>query len=181
MSSHWLGAHPPNDGQTPVVTSILKDFSAEALGELRTWLEQNPPAITIQSIVGFTGFTGRSADLSTTETTTSTTYTNLATVGPQLSGLPDGSYLVWFGAKMAIGTDLEQGRMSIALNGVALGDTHCVATQSSKLGSLSHAVGVNTGAAGGNNTLTAKYKSSNAAVTATFENRFLIALKFANP
>lgn len=56
MSSQWLGQHgakPPNAGEIPVVTSILKDFSAEALGELRTWLEQNPPAISVKSIIGY--------------------------------------------------------------------------------------------------------------------------------
>ena len=52
-----MGQHAPQataaGGQIPVVTSILKDFSAEALGELRTWLEQNPPTIPITQISGF--------------------------------------------------------------------------------------------------------------------------------
>lgn len=53
MSSQWFNSKPANADQVPVVTSILRDFSAEALGELRTWLEQNPPAITVQSIIGY--------------------------------------------------------------------------------------------------------------------------------
>lgn len=53
MSSQWFNSKPANADQVPVVTSILRDFSAEALGELRTWLEQNPPSISVQNIIGY--------------------------------------------------------------------------------------------------------------------------------
>lgn len=49
----FIHATPANNDKLPVVRSIF-DFSAEALGELKTWLEQNPPAIPVTQVIGYT-------------------------------------------------------------------------------------------------------------------------------
>ena len=48
-----MGKSPvANEQLKPLVKNIF-DFSAEALGQIRTWLEQNPPAIPVTQIIGF--------------------------------------------------------------------------------------------------------------------------------
>lgn len=180
MSSHWLQAHPPNDTQIPAVSSLLKDFSAEALGQLRTWLEQNPPAVPITSILGFSQFTANVAtDVATQETTTSTTYTDLATVGPSLSNLPDGKYLLLYGCMAKTDAAGNGVYMSVQVNATAASDSDVAYSESGNFISVMRAT-AKTFSNGGNNSVTVKYKST-AAHTATFLNRWLIALRYANP
>lgn len=174
--------HSPDAGQIPVITSILKDFSAEALGELRTWLEQNPPAVTISSIIGFEQFTVQVGTyVATQETTTSTTFTNLATVGPSLPELPNGQYIFAFGAIAFTDTALGfAARMSIDINGAGASTSDACATTIASPGLTSISRITTATLSAGNNTVTAKYLSDNNAHTMTFGNRWLIALKYAN-
>ena len=172
------GAPTPGAGQIPVVTSILKDFSAEALGELRTWLEQNPPSIPVTQILGFTQFTVQQATpIITSETTTSATFTDLATVGPSITGLPDGKYVILFGSALSASAGAN------AIMGIKINSTEAttadptVQTNGTALTSAATAM-VKTLSNGGNNTLTARYESSG---TGTFAIRWLIAIRYANP
>lgn len=172
------GAAPPNAGQIPVVTSILKDFSAEALGELRTWLEQNPPAVTIQSIIGFSQFTAQVAPVITTqESRTTNSFSDLATVGPTLSGLSNGNYLVLFGALVNNNAG-GGGAMSVSVNGGApsFSDRAFSDLAGANI-SVMRAVTVSLSA--GNNTLTAQYEG-NGAATSFWQLRWLIALRYSN-
>jgi hypothetical protein len=184
MSSHWLAAHPPNDNQGPVVRNIF-DFSTEALGELRTWLEQNPPAVTISSIIGFDQFTANVAtDVGTNETTTSSTYVDLATVGPSLSGIPDGKYLVMFGFT-GKWTVAQTGQvMSVAMNGAAASDADaCFVTPTTTGGAGTEASTMRVVAktlSSGSNSIVSKYRATQAGNTANFEFRWLVALRYAN-
>lgn len=50
-----MGSKPAglaNANKIPGINNIF-DVSAEFLGQLRTWLEQNPPAVSVQSIIGY--------------------------------------------------------------------------------------------------------------------------------
>jgi hypothetical protein len=86
-------------GKQPVITSILRDFSAEALNELRQWLEVNPPAIPIYQLPGFTQFTRKPQIRSTwRRRRRRSSFVDLATVGPTLDRTPDGQYLILWGA-----------------------------------------------------------------------------------
>ena len=49
----FVHAGAANEAVLPVVKNIF-DVSAEFLGQLKTWLEQNPPSIPITQIIGFT-------------------------------------------------------------------------------------------------------------------------------
>jgi microcystin-dependent protein len=51
-SGGWLSSRPPNQEFLPIVKNIF-DLSSEALGQIRAWLEQNPPAIPITQVIGF--------------------------------------------------------------------------------------------------------------------------------
>lgn len=167
---------PP--GVKPVVNSIF-DFSAEALAELRLWLEQNPPAIGISNILGFSQFTAQTAAVTAAgDTTVSTTYVDLATVGPTLSALPDGNYVFVVKSNMKNDTAGQLSLASILINattpvdaaaaasGVVTGLTSCVGVSIAKL------------ANGGSNTV--KVQGRVTGGTGTFGDRTLLALKYAN-
>lgn len=161
----------------PPVMSIF-DFSAEALGELKTWLEQNPPSIPITQVIGYSQQTAQAAPyIAVTETTTGTSFGDLATVGPQLTALPDGVYLVFYGCAAACATG-DEADMGVQSNSDAIDGQSSIVTLTTTFTSISGAV-QKTLNAGGNNTLTAKYLSLKGG-TASFGRRYLIALKISN-
>ena len=176
MSSHWIGASPPNSDQVPVVKSLLKDFSAEALGELRTWLEQNPPAITIQSIVGYSQTTPQSAtDVVPNETTTSLTFTDLATAGPTLTNLPDGNYLFIWGAAMTQSS--SAGYMGLKINSTEATDNESAVNGAASIIPGARAL-VKRLSNGGNNTVTCRYRVDGG--TGGWQRRWLHAIRVSN-
>lgn len=164
-------------GGLPKVNSIF-DFSADALAQLRLWLEQNPPAIGISNILGFSQFTANSNSVITAETTTSASYTDLATVGPTLTGLPDGQYIILYGAaSSSSATGTQTAFVSVSVNGATAVDNDGAENQNNAIASVARAI-TSTLSNGGNNTITLKYRSTSG--TATFAFRWLIALKFDN-
>lgn len=176
MGQH--GAEPPNANQIPVVRSIF-DFSTEALGQLRTWLEQNPPSIPVTQILGFSQFTAQSAPtIETNEATASTSYVDLATVGPQLTGLPDGKYVILFGCLSSTSVPGFGAGMSVQVNSTTPTTPETLVSLVSSLtpGAFGLAKTLN---GGGNNTLTAKYATGGGA-TATYQRRWMLALRYSN-
>lgn len=179
MSSNSAGPdfttlHPP--GTAPKITSIF-DFSTEALGELKLWIEQAGLAITISQIVGFQQFAAQVAtSILTSETTTSTSYTDLATPGPQLTTLPDGRYVLLFGA-FASNSGTGVSVFSPTINNAAAVD----ADQGGMSGTqgLYSTRATTATLASGTNTVKLQYKVNSG--TGTFLNRWLIALRYANP
>ena len=170
------GGEAPNSTAIPIIQNIF-GVSSDFLGQLRTWLEQNPPAIPVTQIIGFSQFSVQPATtISTNESTSSTSYGALTTPGPVLSGLPDGKYVFLFGAN-AVMTAAGQGLMVLKINSVAPVDADSLQTQSTASTSLARAI-VSTLSGGGNNTVTAQYRVS--ASTCTFGSRWLIALRIAN-
>jgi len=135
--------------------------------------------IPISQIFGFTGYTANLAEVTTLETTTSTAYTDLATTGPTLT-LGPGMYVVLVNAAMNNNTGTEQSFMSHSANGAAAADANAARVGlSAGVTVASMAVSLVT-LTGGTNTITAKYRSTNAAATATFLNRRIAAIKYAN-
>lgn len=169
-------AAPANSTALPVINSIF-DFSEEALGQLKTWIEQAGLAIPITQIIGFSQFTANYASISTQDTTSSTSYTDLSsTTGPTLTGLSNGTYLVLVTAvaKDATGSGAF---MSVSPNGGTAQDIDGGETQTTVFTSI---IGISKQTlSAGNNTLTAKYKSNGGGVC-TFLNRQLFALKISN-
>lgn len=177
MATHGASKYHDYTAQKPVVNSIF-DFSADALGQLRTWLEQNPPAIPVTQILGFSQFTAASAPyIGTTETTTSLSFSDLATVGPTISGLSDGQYIIMFGAAASAASG-DEADMGIQINGANVDPTQTVVTLSTSFTPAAMAV-VTRLSGGGNNTIVAKYLSLKGG-TASFGRRWMIALRFSN-
>ncbi|HEX7071475.1 MAG TPA: hypothetical protein VF190_11745 [Rhodothermales bacterium] len=181
QTNQFTIAHAPGDTAVPVVKNIF-GVSADFLGELKTWLEQNPPAIPITSVLGFSQFVGNFGVVSTAQTTASTSYTNLSTVGPTISGLSDGKYLVLWASRMQATVSTGTAEMAISVNGAAApGGTNALSAQATVSTStvatpvMFDQVTLN---AGGNNSITAKYKTG--AGTIQFSQRVMFALRYSN-
>lgn len=134
--------------------------------------------LPVSQIVGFSQNLPQYAFVGDRETTTSSTFTDLPHAGPTLTGLPDGTYLVGYGARM-IGGDANGGAwMSVSVNGAAAQDNDA-ALNTNAFAVTSPNFVVKTLSNDGNNTLEAKYRRDGTA-TADFSVRWMIALKQAN-
>lgn len=132
--------------------------------------------VPIGNIVGFSQFTAQiAATIPTDESTLSTSYTDLGTVGPTLTGLPDGSYLVAFGA-LVTGVS-GTAYMGVKVNAAEATDAAAMKTNVANVpGTRIVAVTLD---AGGNNTLTARYRTT-VAGSGSWSDRWMLALKYAN-
>jgi hypothetical protein len=165
-------------GIEPQIRTIF-DFTAEALGQLRLWLEMNPPAIPIKQILGFAQFTAQHSEVLTSQTIGSpvNTYRDLATVGPRLTELPKGKYVLLFGTNYDASGGAT-GWMTPSVNGAAPNDNDAavVAPVNPERFNLTRAVVKDL--ALDDNTITMKYKSTQSAPSFSF--RWLIVLKYDN-
>jgi hypothetical protein len=145
------------------IRTYLQDplgYEKEFKGWLPEWIGQSGIDIPISQVIGFSQFTAQTAArIITSEGRTSSTYGDLATVGPTLTDLPDGQYLVLFGTGAAVTTVATTAVMNVQINSTVLAAT------------LNNS---------GVNTLTAKYRSGDNATNSQFLNRWLIALKYSN-
>jgi hypothetical protein len=119
--------------------------------------------------------------INTAEGTSSTSYTDLATVGPVLTGLADGTYVVLFGCTVfgggTGGTDFGA-HMGIQVNSTVATDAQSVEVGTNDTGiQVSGSIAVSVALANGTNTITAKYRSAEDDDFPLFSNRWLIALK----
>lgn len=100
---------PSNEGAVPKVLNIF-DVSAEFLGQLKTWLEENPPAIPLTQIVGYQQQTQATrVELATDQTinTASSTRVTFDSVAFDYGGMWDASSHVMrvrLAGKFVVGT-----------------------------------------------------------------------------
>jgi hypothetical protein len=139
--------------------------------EFKRWLGDfvatNIPMIPFSHIFGARQNTARSGVyIPTSETTAVTAYTNLATVGPEITLIADGTYLVMYGATC-------RARCSISVNGAVPVDDDSIwgeeqgpAAGRMKIISLKN---------NNQNTLRLQYKSG------TFSHRWLVIMRLGSP
>jgi hypothetical protein len=143
------------------------------------YLALNQPPISISQVIGFSGFSAQfdSEQDSNVETTASTSFTDLATVGPLITGLPDAEYMLIYASVAKNSLLNDAARIAPEVNSTVATIADAAETQLTSYGSI---VGFakKSLANGGNNTVTLKYATS--AGTASFYRRRLIALKIAN-
>jgi hypothetical protein len=136
-------------------------------------------SLPISQVLGFTTFVAQTTDpVNTAEATGSTSYTNLATVGPTLTGISDGLYVVLFGCRIShsLGGG-DAGLMSVQGNAVAATDTNAINSNATTQVGTNVAFQLHELRAN-SNTLTAKYRTT--AGTATFDGRTMLAIKIGN-
>ena len=164
-----------------VAASILKlthslQLPKDTLSYLVETLALNQPQIPVSQLSGFTTFNPLSAPfVGDGESTTSTTFTDLGTAGPTLTAVPDGTYLLLFGALIKVSGAGNFAYMGVKLNTTEAVDADSVQTTNVQFTHCSFAV-KKTLSNAGNNTILARYHTD-AATTATFGNRWLIAIK----
>ena len=144
---------------------------------VKRWL-RDAPVFPISQVFGFSATVAQTAtEIATSETTSSASFVDLATVGPTLTGIPDGKYLIIFGASSKNTTAGSGAKMSIDINGGGAADadsTNCAVDQFVDVARFR----TKTLANNGSNTITAKYRVT--ANTGTFANRSLIAIRYGN-
>lgn len=174
MANEFVQAKPAVTN--PVVKTIW-DVSTDFLGELRTWQEANPPAVPISQIIGFDQYTAKGDQVTAEESTASNTFTDLTTVGPQINNIPNGSYVVIFGASLQAvgGNELIMG---VSVNGASPDASHVCESATTTNLSLAHGFLVTL--SNGSNSFVAKYRMSAGASAGAARNRWLIALRYSN-
>jgi hypothetical protein len=156
-------------------------FPEDLPPKFRSWLIDfiavNIPQIPISQIVGFTQFTAKSSTVLTTDEITSTSYVDAATVGPQIEGLSDGSYVMFYGFQLGEVSNLTSALMSPSINAATPSDDDAARTRSIQSGTARGVL--KTLAGGGNNTVKMQYKRVGGS-DGDFERRWLIVLKVGN-
>lgn len=162
----------------PAVMSIF-DFSAEALGELKTWLEQNPPLLPVTQVIGFSQFTAQSAVDNTVADVVGPNGRSGSST-PGLSALPNGQYVIMWGCRASTTVVGDDAAMGLTVNGSAYSLDLSAATRSPNRASIAAAT-IQTLDNNGSNSLAMVYAYDGSGTgTAEFRDRWLIALKFAN-
>lgn len=152
---------------------LAKDF----LGYMTEYGALNQPLVPIGQIVGFTGFTATFSNVETAESTGSTSYVDLATVGPTVTDLPPGQYVLLHGAYIRNSGAGQAAVMSFSINGAAASDDDLAGVTYTDNISVMRG-SYKTTLTEQINTITAKYRVTGG--TGTFARRWLIALKTAN-
>lgn len=153
---------------------LPKDF----LSYMVEYLSINQPLVPIGQVVGFSQYTAQAApQINTSQSTSSTTPTDLATAGPTLTGLPSGKYVVWFGAAADTSPVNSEAYMGVKANSTEPTTSDAAVTFSANriMVSRAHTFTLTNS----NNTLLARYWAASAG-TGTWQNRWMLALRYAN-
>lgn len=181
-----FGFSVPDATQQFSVNSIY-DVSPAFLGDLLAYIELNPPKIPLAQIQGYISNEPYTATPVNPEQSTTSlgTFVDLTTVGPSLSGLPDGTYIVTWGSIMSTTVAANRAQMGVSVNGGAVDTTVLAATNSpSAVGSTGQrSITVQMAAGSGGSTVVCKYRLAltTPAGTATFGNRYLSAVRVSGP
>ena len=148
---------------------------------VKRWL-RDAPVFPISQVFGLTQFTVIPGTfISAQQTTTSSAFGDLATVGPTITGAPDGKYVVFHGCEAVTSTTGGfPARMSVDVNsGGASQNDECF-TAGVEFVSIMR-VTTQTLSNSNSNTITARYSVDGGGTrTATFGKRWLFALKYQN-
>lgn len=172
---------------TDQIITSLSQMSDEALQELRNYFELYPPSLPIANVLGYSQFvnnaiskaqfiTAASAEVDGEDTITSTTYADAPTfVGPSLSGLAAGSWIVLWGGSMQVngGQDLFAG---LSVNAGTPIDAQAIECEASANVSLARGLPVTLSST--SNTLDVVYRVSGS--NGTVRYRWLFALKYGS-
>ena len=149
------------------------------LGEIRSFLESNPPRVSIQRATGRSLVVADPQYVDAEENTSSTTYVDLTTVGPQMDQLPAGRYIFWFGASQAILTPGPATRASMALS--INGSTPSAPETSTGTAQASGASIVQFEQLDqDSNLVVCQYKTSDASHASYFGKRYLACLRYSD-
>lgn len=148
------------------------------LGEIRSFLESDPPRVSLQRLTGRSLVVADPQFVATQESTTSTSYTDLTTAGPTQDSLPPGKYIFFFGAIAKISTAGDAAKMSLNINGTVSEDTFVAQTDLDRFHSIMAIQFVTL--SNDNNSVVCQYKSSVGTSTAGFQARWIASLRYSD-
>lgn len=189
MSSYDLdGSSVKKDGsEKQGIREIIRDeirqylqdplgFPEEYKGWLPEWITQAGIDIPIGQVIGFSTFAAQFAAVATQENSTSTTYGDIATVGPTLSGLGPGRYILFYGSSYG---SAQEGFYSPMVNSTEAVDADALQTLTTSAENIPGAFAVLKDLDQDSNTVQMRYRIGSAGAGA-FKKRWLIALKYSN-
>lgn len=158
-------------------SQIPSDFLAYMVDFIQTQRLNIP----IGQVIGFSGFTPKvAAPLNTQGTITSSTPGDCTDgVGPSLTGLPDGQYLLLFGGGCSAPTAGHSANIGFSANGGAVDTNNVAWTHTTDLVATARAAIVTLNSGGGNSVVL-KYFSGIGTDTTMYALRWLVAIKYAN-
>ena len=163
----------------------IYDIHPTVLGDLAMYLGGNVDLLipNIDQVPGYSAQTPYQAPtISAEQTTTSTAFVDLATIGPQLTGLPDGQYTITWGAAAKISSANTRAVMSVSLNGAAASlSFQAYTSQTAGMAGISYSMLQTLQGQTGGNSIVAKYCIGASGATATFGSRWLIAIRVSGP
>lgn len=118
------------------------------------------------------------------ETTSATAYTDLSTVGPQLTGLRNGLYIVLFGAQMNISDTTEAARVSLSINSASASNNEVLALAQSPGSGAALAISTSRASSltlsnDNNNSVKMVYKTDSG-TSCGFSLRWMLAIRYGN-
>lgn len=143
------------------------------------WIQTQRLSIPIGQVFGFTRFAAKTSVETGSVSTASSTYVTLG--GPNITGLSAGKYLMFWGAAAVGNLGVSNATMALSTNTVVAPatDNQIVAiTSDSSFTSIMAADTITL--VDGENVIGIEYVSSDGASTVSFQQRFIIALRYAN-
>jgi hypothetical protein len=161
--------------------SFPEDLPPKFKSWLIDFMAVNIPQIPISQIVGFSQFTATPVIVAPSEATTSMTYVNLATTGPEITGLGKGQYIFFVSCQVVKGAVNDGGLASLSYNASTPADTDSVIlfSDSSIAQNTTISRGLQKTLTAANNIVTMKYRTINGN-SISFANRSLITLRYGN-
>lgn len=162
--------------------NTIYDVHPSFLGDLGEYFTQNPFPIPISQVDGYTAQTPYSApSIMTEENTSSVAFVDLNTPGPLLSALPDGLYMLTWGATAKVSSTLTRARMCISVNGAVPDVSMQAYTQSTTSSGISFQTSLRIQGQTGGNSIRCQYSIAASPATGTFGGRFLNATRMSGP
>jgi hypothetical protein len=164
------------------IRTYLQDplgYEKEFKGWLPEWITQAGIDVPIGQVIGFSQTTPNTAiTIVAAEGTASASFTSLATAGPTITGLPDGKYVIYWGATHDSTGGLN-GFMGVKVNATEPIDDDAIFWNLAAGTFVPGARAIEkTLAGGGNNTLLTRYRVSGG--TGTWRYRWMLAVKVSN-
>jgi hypothetical protein len=159
------------------ILSHPEDLPTELGSWLVDYLAVNGSKIPVSQIEGFSRYVARNQTVLTEESTPSTTYTDLATVGPSITGLATGQYQLQYGFMLGLVSNVTSALMAPSLNGSTPSDDEAARTRVTETGvSRATLLAIPEGS---NNTVTMKYRQEGGTI-GYFSNRWLLLTRIGN-
>lgn len=158
----------------------LANFSEQAIGELKNFIQQVISGMSVTQIPGFSQFTAQAATtVTTSQTTTSTSPADLATVGPSLTDLPDGVYVFFWGSHIQTSATGVASYVGVKVNSTEPTTTEAIFGDIAGGFLPGFSFVQKTLSNGGANTAVLRYWMASAG-TGTYRDRRLLALRVSN-